>query len=156
MIIQWNTQLNRRIKITYNVVAASFVGSMPTYSAVVLRAPRVWIPTRGPFLIPPPSLSPTQLHLKYVPLNTILQHRYSVPYCTFHGSFKVKHPVSGAKTLVQCMTLTDFCYVEACIVLFITLFKVRIVVALNSNTRWVSLKRNALSCRKYPPHQTQA
>ncbi len=37
----------------------------------------------------------TQAHSKY------MQHRYCVPYCMFCCSFKVKHPVSGAKTWVQ-------------------------------------------------------
>ncbi len=39
----------------------NFVGSAPTFSANVLRASRVRIPTRGPLLIPPPYLSPTSL-----------------------------------------------------------------------------------------------
>ncbi len=42
----------------------------------------------------------TQAHSKYV------------PYCTFRGSFKVKCPVSGAKTRVQYATLTRLCYVD--------------------------------------------
>ncbi len=43
----------------------------------------------------------TEAHPKYVPLNTFLQHRYYLPYCTFCGSFKVKRPVSGTKMQVQ-------------------------------------------------------
>ncbi len=55
---------------------------------------------------------PTQAHWKYVPLNTFLQHRYYVPYCTCRSSFKVKHPVSGTKTQVQYVTLARFFYVD--------------------------------------------
>ncbi len=100
---------------------------------------------------------PTQAHSKYVPLNTFLQHHYCVPYCTFCGSFKVKRPVSGAKTWVQYVTLARFCYVDIgtyCCVC-ITLLQVRIAVDHNLNIWWVSLKFNALSCWKYPLHQTQ-
>ncbi len=47
----------------------------------------------------------TQAHWKYMPQNIFLQHCCHVPYCTFRGSFKVKRPVSGAKTRVQYVTL---------------------------------------------------
>ncbi len=30
-----------------------------------------------------------------------VQHRFYVPYCSFHHSFKEKCPLSGAKTQVQ-------------------------------------------------------
>ncbi len=43
---------------------------------------------------------PTQAHWKYVSLHTFLQQRNYVPCSTFHGSFKVKCPESGAKTHV--------------------------------------------------------
>ncbi len=36
---------------------------MPTYNAIAQWASRVRIPARGPFLIPPPSLSHTLLHV---------------------------------------------------------------------------------------------
>ncbi len=72
------------------------------------------------------------------------------------GSFKVKCPVSGAKTWVQYVTLAHFCYVDIgtyCCVC-ITLLEVCIAVVHNSNIQWVSLKVNALSSWKYPLHQT--
>ncbi len=83
---------------------------------------------------------------------TILQHRYYVPYYKFHGSFKVKHPASGAKMQVQYVTLARFCYVDIgmyCCVC-ITLLQVRIAMVHNSNIGGVSLKVNAVSCWKYP------
>lgn len=48
-----------------DVGSYSFVGSVPTYSAVALRASRVRVPTRGPFLILSPYLSPTLLPISY-------------------------------------------------------------------------------------------
>ncbi len=33
---------------------------------------------------------------------------HSVPYCMFLGSFKVKHPVNGAKTHIQYMSVATF------------------------------------------------
>ncbi len=71
--------------------------------------------------------------------------------------FKVKRPVSGTKTRVQYVTLACFCYVNIgtyCCVC-ITLLQVRIAVVHNSNIWWVLLKVHAVSCWKYPLHQTQ-
>ncbi len=99
-----------------------------------------------------PQLVTTQAHSKCVPLNTFLQHRYYVPYCTFHGSFKVKRQVSGAKPRVRYVTLACFCYVDIgtyCCVC-ITLLQVRFAVVHNANIGGVSLKVNAVSCWKYP------
>ncbi len=89
--------------------------------------------------------TPTQVHWKYMPLNTFLQHRYYIPYCTFRGSFKVKRPVSGAKTRVQYVTLACFCYIDIgryCCV-SIMLLQVRIAVVHNSNIWGMSLYVNA-------------
>ncbi len=40
-----------------------------------------------------------------------LQQRYYVAYCTFCGSFKVKCPVSLAKTCIQHMNVARFYFV---------------------------------------------
>ncbi len=67
------------------------------------------------------------------------------------------HPVSGAKTRIQYVTLACFCFVDIgmffCV--FIMLLQVHIAVVHNSNIRGVSLKVNVLSCWKYSIHQTK-
>ncbi len=45
----------------YKFGTDGLVGSLPTCSAIALQASRVRVPARGPFPIPPPSLSPTSL-----------------------------------------------------------------------------------------------
>ncbi len=52
------------------------VGSVPTYSAVALRAPPVRVPTRRPFPIPSPNLSPTSL-----PVSSDLSYRIKGEKC---------------------------------------------------------------------------
>ncbi len=67
--------------------------------------------------------------------------------------FKMKRPVSGAKTRVQYVTLAHFCYVYIgtyCCVC-ITLLQLRIAVVHNSNIRGESLKVNGLSFLETSP-----
>ncbi len=75
----------------------------------------------------------------------------------FRGSFKVKRPMSGAKTRVQYMTLAHICYADIgtyCCVC-IALLQVCIAVVHISNIQGASPKVNALPCWIYPLHQPQ-
>ncbi len=78
----------------------------------------------------------TQAHSKYVLLNTFLQHRYYVPYCTLRGSFKVKCTCGFNKLPWHIFGYVDIgTYCCVCI----TLFQVCTAVIHNSNIRGVSL-----------------
>ncbi len=87
------------MKLPAAVGADSLAGSVPTYNAVVLWASRVRIPARGPFLIPPPSLSPTSL-----PSCFTLFGRYKdkkIPFLNWSIIYKGGDGEVSASTLLQ-------------------------------------------------------
>ncbi len=94
-----------------------------------------------------------------MPLNKFILHHYYIPYCTLHSRFKVKCPVSGAKTRVKFVTLARIFYIDigmfGCVCITLLQVGLRIAVVHNSNIGGVSLNVNGVSCWKYPLHETK-